>query len=82
MADPKVSVPINMRPRATPNAELNAQRRESTVREMTGESAPEVKDVPLRGYNKGGIVGPNRLKWGSPKVTAPCSDTKTLKCIT
>jgi hypothetical protein len=36
----------------------------------------------MQGYAKGGIVGPNRLKWGSPKVSAPCADTKTLKCIT
>jgi hypothetical protein len=31
-------------------------------------------------YNKGGIVGPNVQKWGSPKVSAPCKDTKTLTC--
>jgi hypothetical protein len=54
-----VAVPIlprNMRPRSTPNAELNAQKREQTVRELTGEPDPPVKDVPLRGYLNGGSV--------------------------
>lgn len=31
-------------------------------------------------YKMGGIVGPNVQKWGSPKVSAPCKDTKTLTC--
>jgi hypothetical protein len=75
MAEPKATTPLNMRPRSTPNAELNAQNRERVVREITGEAAPEVKDVPLRGYNKGGTVKP-----GAPKVSAPCKDTKTIKC--
>ena len=57
MAEPKVSIPITIRPRSTPNAELNAQNRERVVREITGETAPEVKDVPIRGYAKGGQVG-------------------------
>lgn len=49
-------VPRNMRPRSTPNAEINAQTRDSVLREMSGEAAPEVKDVPRRGYCKGGKV--------------------------
>lgn len=67
--------PLNMRPRSTPNAEINAQRRDEVLRDMSGEPAPEVKAVPIRGYSKGGMV-----KAGSPKVSAPCGDTKTIKC--
>jgi hypothetical protein len=54
---PQVSIPRTMRPRATPNAELNAQNRDQTLRDMgMGYPAPQVKDVPLRGYQKGGRV--------------------------
>ena len=59
MADddgPKVSIPRSMRPRATPNAEMNAQNRDDFLRQQRGEAAPTVADVPLRGYQKGGRV--------------------------
>ena len=38
---------------------------------------PEGKppQVPMGSYRKGGMV-----KYGSPKHTAPCRDTKTIKC--
>lgn len=53
---PKVAIPRNMRPRATPNAEMNAQNKDSFLRQISGEPAPAVADVPLRGYSKGGMV--------------------------
>lgn len=58
MADPEVKAvtPRNMRPRSTPNAEINAQHRDQVLRDMSGEAAPEVKAVPIRGYKKGGSV--------------------------
>jgi hypothetical protein len=49
--------PRNMRPRASPNAEINAQRRDQSLRDMgKGYDAPTVADVPLRGYRSGGKV--------------------------
>ena len=57
--DPEVQAvtPRNMRPRGTPNAEMSAQKRDAYLNEVgKGYGAPEVKDVPLRGYAKGGAV--------------------------
>ena len=73
-------VPLSMRPRSSPNAEINAQKRDAWRYDGGVYERPEVKAVPLRGYRKGGIVGPNVTKWGSPKITAPCKDSKTIKC--
>lgn len=55
--DTQAVTPRNMRPRSTPNAELNAQNRDKTLRDLgAGYPAPAVKDVPLRGYKRGGVV--------------------------
>ena len=35
---------------------MNAQNKDSFLRQISGEPAPAVADVPLRGYNKGGMV--------------------------
>ena len=70
----RARVPLNMRPRSTPNAELNAQRRDEVLREMSGEAAPEVKAVPMRGYSRGGAV-----KGGSYSVPAMCKGGKVIK---
>ena len=47
--------------------------------DVPSSSGVYTKEVAPR-FNKGGIVGPNVLKWGSPKVSAPCKDSKTIKC--
>jgi hypothetical protein len=72
----RARVPLSMRPRSTPNAELSAQKRDEWRYEEGVYDRPEVKAVPLRGYSKGGAVH----KFGSPKITAPCKDSKTIKC--
>lgn len=57
MADPVVRTPLNMRPRSTPNAEINAQNRDQVLRDMGKlPPAPPVADVPMRGYQSGGGV--------------------------
>jgi hypothetical protein len=74
MADddgPKVSIPRNMRPRATPNAELNAQNRDDFLRQQSGEAAPTVANVPLRGYKRGGKVA------GATHFASKCLSCKT-----
>ena len=64
-------LPRSMRPRSTPNAEINAQEGDKVRRDM-GMGYPL---APNQSYRKGGMV-----KHGSPSVSAPCKDTKTLKC--
>lgn len=60
-------LPRDMRPRSTPNAEINAQNRDKFLREHRGEPEPPVKDVPLRGYARGGKVAPNnRFGFATP----------------
>jgi hypothetical protein len=39
------------------------------------QQAPKPKQMLPNFYSKGGMV-----KLGSPKVSAPCSDSKTLSC--
>ena len=65
------------------------QNAADVIGDASAEQMPKVKQAQgyyptakygSRQYAKGGIVGPNVLKWGSPKVTAPCADSKTLKC--
>jgi hypothetical protein len=55
-----------------------SKRNAATVDSINDASEKAKQYTPS--YAKGGIVGPNRLKWGSPKVSAPCKDTKTIKC--
>ena len=56
MAERQAVTPRNMRPRSTPNAEINAQTRDQVLRDMSGEAAPAVKDVPVKNFCKGGKV--------------------------
>ena len=53
-------LPRDMRPRSTPNAELNAQERDKFLYDYYGKEPPEVKDVPLRGYETGGPIRTRR----------------------
>ena len=79
MADPKVSIPINMRPRGSANAELNAQNREQVLRDMGKlPAAPEVKDVSLRGYQSGGSVR-GELPPRAPRGELPPRDLDRMK---
>lgn len=65
----KVQIPRNMRPRATPNAEINAQNRDQTLREMgMGYPEPPVKDVPPRGYKGGGKIKGSLFAGGGPPL--------------
>jgi hypothetical protein len=75
MADFEVKsvVPRTMRPRSTPNAEINAQKRDEFLREQGLQEMPMVKDVPLRGYRRGGMV-----KKGSATVPAMCKGGKVI----
>ena len=57
---PIVATPRNMRPRSSPNAEINAQKQDEMRYEDKVFERPEVKDVPLRGYEGGGAIKTKR----------------------
>src|SRR5262245_51284313 len=52
----KPVTPRNMRPRSTPNAEINAQQGDEFRYQQGVFQRPEVKDVPPKGYAEGGRV--------------------------
>jgi hypothetical protein len=80
MADDDVPVatiggtPRNMRPRSTPNAEINAQKADQFRYAQGIFERPTVKDIPLRGYGKGGRVAKG------PCPGAKHFPTKVISC--
>lgn len=72
----KVTIPRDMRPRSTPNAEINHQNIDNWRYDQGIYERPAVKDVPPRGYKKGGPVS----KGGYPAVgvKAYCAGGKVL----
>jgi hypothetical protein len=52
----RARVPLNMRPRSTPNAEINAQKADEWRYDQGVYDRPEIKPVPMRGYKSGGAV--------------------------
>ena len=49
-------IPRDMRPRSTPNAELNAQQRDQWRYDEGIYDRPVIKPLPMRGYEQGGKV--------------------------
>ena len=70
----RARVPLSMRPRSTPNAEINAQKRDEWRYDEGVYDRPEIKAVPMRGYSRGGAV-----KGGSYSVPAMCKGGKVIK---
>jgi hypothetical protein len=63
-----------------PQGPLSALRRHNAKRaslraDVDDYTAERGMNTRAGSYNKGGMV-----KVGSPKVSAPCKDTKTIKC--
>jgi len=77
--DPKSGTTVAKRP--TPRVPAGSPRQGIPVREISpsdvnlGGGSRMIGRTPT--YNRGGAV-----KLGSPKVSAPCKDTKTIKCYT
>jgi hypothetical protein len=70
MADKPMPVtPRDMRPRSTPNAEINAQQRDEWRYDQKIFERPEIKDIPKRGYKRGGKVrNENPFARGGPML--------------
>jgi len=71
--DPETRRPRVLTPLRKPSAGGGGVRDISPTDTNLGGGSRMIGRAPT--YNKGGMV-----KLGSPKVSAPCADTKTIKC--